>query len=88
MRAKFKILFVLILACTGFTVSAQKITISGYVKDADTGESLIGATIYNTNHKVGAITNNYGFYTLTLQKADTLGMVFSYIGYHPHRQKK
>jgi hypothetical protein len=87
MRAKFKILFVLILACTGFTVSAQKITISGYVKDADTGESLIGATIYNTNHKVGAITNNYGFYTLTLQKADTLGMVFSYIGYLPQTKK-
>ena len=87
MKAKLKILFVLILACIGFTVSAQKITISGHVKDAVTGEDLIGATVYNTNKKVGTTTNNYGFYTLTVNKADTLGMVYSYIGYKPQTKK-
>jgi len=87
MRAKFKILITLIFVCLIITTKAQKITISGYVKDASTGESLIGATIYNTNHKTGAITNNYGYYTLTIQKADTLGMVFSYIGYSPQTKK-
>ena len=87
MRTKFKILFVMILTFTSFTVSAQKITISGYIKDAESGESLIGATIYNTNHKTGTVTNNYGFYTITFQKSDTLGMVFSYIGYIPQTKK-
>lgn len=77
----------MILTFTSFTVSAQKITISGYIKDAESGESLIGATIYNTNHKTGTVTNNYGFYTITFQKSDTLGMVFSYIGYVPQTKK-
>ena len=87
MRAKFKILFVLILTCNWLTMSAQKITVSGYIKDAGTGESLIGATIYNTNHKTATVSNNYGFYTLTFQKSDTIGMVFSYIGYLPQTKK-
>ncbi len=87
MRAKFKILMVLILTGLTFTVYAQKITISGYIKDAATGESLISATVFNTNHKTGAISNNYGFYTLTIQKADTLGIVFSFIGYVPQTKK-
>ena len=87
MRAKFKILFVLILVCTVLVAKAQKITISGYIKDAASGESLIGANIFNTNQKKGAAANNYGFYTLTLQKADTLGMVFSYLGYTAQTKK-
>lgn len=87
MRAKFELLFIMIIVCASFAANAQKITISGYVKNAATGESLIGATVFNTNHKSGTITNNYGFYTLTLLQSDTLGMVFSFIGYLPQTKK-
>ena len=57
-----KIIILLLL----FSVStfAQKVTINGYVQDAKTGEKLIGATVYNEQTKKGAITNNYGFFSI------------------------
>jgi RNA polymerase sigma factor (sigma-70 family) len=44
----------------------DKITISGYMKNAQTGESLIGASIFMTNEKSGTVTNDYGFYSVTI----------------------
>ena len=43
-------------------------TISGYVYDKQNGEILIGASIYNAELKRGVLTNEYGFYSITLQK--------------------
>ncbi|GAB2798018.1 TonB-dependent receptor [Rhabdobacter roseus] len=73
--------------CFALSVSAQNVTVSGYIRDAASGESLIGATVYNTNHKSGTVSNNYGFYSLTLPAADTLGLVFSMLGYEPKVKK-
>ena len=44
---------------------AQKRTISGYVMDAASKETLIGATVIDKNSGKGCATNNYGFYTLS-----------------------
>jgi hypothetical protein len=66
---------------------AQKITISGYIKDAKTGESLIGGIIYNTNNKNGTSTNLYGFYSLSVPMKDTIGLLFSYLGYQTQIKK-
>lgn len=35
--------------------------ISGYVKDAATGETLLGATVYVSQTRTGTTTNGYGF---------------------------
>lgn len=59
----------------------QNYTISGHIQDAESGESLIGAFVYTTNQKVGVASNNYGFYSISLPESDTLGIVFSYLGY-------
>ncbi len=58
----------------------SKATISGYLKDKDTYETLIGASVYLKESQVGTSTNNYGFYSLT---ADTgkYTLVISYAGY-------
>ena len=69
------------------TVTAQNITISGYIKDANTKETLIGATVSSTNTKQGTTSNVYGFYSLTLHKSDTLGLIISYIGYQAQAKK-
>ena len=63
-------------------LSAQKgkATLSGYVKDADSGEELIGATIVVDSTSIGAATNVYGFYSLTLDKGK-YKLIVSYIGY-------
>ena len=68
----------LALAClTGF---AQKRTISGYVMDAASKETLIGATIIDKNSGKGCATNSYGFYTLTLDQGQ-VDLQVSYVGY-------
>lgn len=58
----------------------ENVTINGYVRSADTGEGLIGSTIYVEELKTGTATNAYGFYSLTLPKGNYT-LRFSFIGY-------
>jgi len=59
---------------------AQKITISGYVSDLQTGEKLINANIFETENLNGTISNEYGFYSLTLPAGETQ-IQCSFVGY-------
>ncbi len=59
----------------------ERHTISGYVKEAVSGESLIGVNIYLSDHKTGTTTNTYGFYSITLQSADSVELIISYVGF-------
>ena len=65
--------------------NAQKFTISGYVRDAGSGEPLISANVYESRSGAGAVTNTYGFFSLTLP-SDSVNLSFSYIGYETSRQ--
>lgn len=65
----------------------ENITISGYVNDASTKESLPGVNIFSTNNQSGTTSNSYGYYSISLPKADTVGLVFSFIGYKPKAMK-
>jgi len=78
--------FASFFAVLATTVSGQKYTISGYITDASSGEVLIGASIYVPALKVGAVTNAYGFYSLTLG-ADSIGVVIRYLGYKTEYKK-
>lgn len=50
-----------------FNILAQsKSTLSGYVTDSKNGEALIGVKVYIPTTNQGAVTNNYGFYSLTV----------------------
>ena len=62
---KLHLLLVLIFLCF-FGISQETHTVSGYVKDAESGEALIGATIYLQEQGKGAATNVYGFYSFTV----------------------
>jgi outer membrane receptor for ferrienterochelin and colicin len=73
-------LLLLFLIITLFAIS-QKVTISGYVTDRETGERLISASVYEKNTMRVTTANNYGFYSLTSPVgAITIGA--SYIGYN------
>ncbi|KAA9332001.1 TonB-dependent receptor [Adhaeribacter soli] len=61
---------------------SDRYTISGYVREAGSGEPLIGVTVYAPERKAGIVTNNYGFYSLTLPP-DSFLLQFSYVGYQP-----
>lgn len=63
-----------------FSQQVSKHTVSGYVHEAVSGESLIGVNIYLPENRTGTITNNYGFYSITLDQKEAL-VVFSYVGY-------
>jgi hypothetical protein len=60
----------------------QKFTINGSVRDASNGETLIGATIFISELRSGAVTNEYGFYSITLGPG-TYAIKYSYIGFEP-----
>ncbi|OJV90973.1 MAG: collagen-binding protein [Bacteroidia bacterium 44-10] len=60
---------------------ANKYTLSGYVKDKNTGEELIGAQIIIKELSgTGASTNAYGFYSITLPEAEYTAEI-KYMGY-------
>ncbi len=61
---------------------SQKHTVSGFVRDSESGENLIGATVYAPDYEIGTTTNRYGFFSLTLE-ADSLSLVISHVGYTP-----
>ena len=53
------------------SASAQKgVTVSGYVKDAASGEVIIGAVVNEAGTTTGAMTNAYGFYSLELRPGE------------------
>ena len=51
-----------------FAQNANRFTLNGYVKDSLTGESIIGATISVDGQSKGVASNQYGFYSITLDK--------------------
>lgn len=59
---------------------SQTHSLSGYVRDAQTGETLIGAVIKVNNTTVAVPTNSYGFYSITLPEG-SLTLTVSFIGY-------
>ncbi|WPR70369.1 TonB-dependent receptor [Flavobacterium sp. NG2] len=78
MKTKHKLLTLLFFL--SLVSHAQKVTISGTIKDIKTTETLIGVNVYIDELKTGTNTNEYGFYSLTVPTGDyTLRM--SYVGF-------
>ncbi len=72
---------VLMLSCQ-FVNAQKRYTISGYIKDENTGETLINASIVLENKSKGINSNQYGFYSITLDEG-SYSLVCSYVGYAP-----
>ncbi len=79
MRGILSLLFCLLF----FLGVAQKAyTVSGYVKDDRSGETLIGANVFmESDPSIGTVTNTYGFYSITIPEGKQR-IVYSYLGYH------
>jgi len=77
---------------TGFTFKIEKnsirliqlpppvYTISGYVEDSLSGERLVAATVYDKQSGKGTISNEYGFYSLSIPKGEAT-LTYSYLGF-------
>lgn len=55
-------------------------TINGYIEDFDSKERLIGSHILDVNRGKGTVTNEHGFFSLTVKEGE-LNLLTSYIGY-------
>ncbi len=71
--------------CVWFTHGySQKVSISGYVSDAASGEKIIGATITTSDNLSYAISNSYGYYILTLNSSnDSIKLQASFVSFSP-----
>lgn len=79
---KCKITGIAFLFCLTASLYAQNYTVDGYVRDAETKETLVGCNVYEEQSKKGHFSNTYGFYSLTLPKGK--GTIrYSFLGYEP-----
>ena len=77
---KYIALFLLLVSQAAFSQNKNTITVSGLITDAASGETLIGAGA--TVGKDGAVTNNFGFYSLSIPKSSgKVEISYSYVGY-------
>lgn len=60
----------------------RQYTISGFVRDSASYESLIAATVVERSSGKGSVSNNYGFYSITLPPGKVV-LSSSYVGYEP-----
>ena len=73
------IIFFGMISVLGLNASRAQ-NIYGYIRDADTGEELIAATIYIPALVKGTSTNSYGFYSLNVEEGSFL-VRLQYLGY-------
>jgi len=85
--AALQIVLYLLFTSNAYSQVQNKFTISGTVKDLNTGEELISATIVIQELSgTGALTNSYGFYSITLPEGN-YNVTARYTGYESKEEK-
>jgi hypothetical protein len=75
-------LILLLLGAAVMLHAQNRFTLSGFVREKGSRELLPGVNVYVASLRSGAITNNYGFYSLTLPEGN-YEIQFSFVGYQP-----
>ena len=81
---KFAIFFLIFTSFVGF--SQQKYTISGIIKDSKSNETLIGVTVFITENNATVVSNEYGFYSITMAQGE-YNLIISSVGYQSEQLK-
>lgn len=76
---KFSLFFLFI--CTVTINAQQRFTLSGTITDQDSNENLIGVSVAIPDIQTGTITNEYGFYSITLPRG-VYKIQISYLGFN------
>lgn len=77
---KLKLICIIFIISCNLGSFAQKYTISGYVTDKTSGEQIYSANVYDIRTKQGTTSNEYGYFSLTLN-ADSVSLSVSFVGY-------
>ena len=76
-----KIVLLPLLLLPLLVAGQKKYTVSGYVNEKGSKESLLGVTIYVKEYQTGTVTNAYGFYSITLPEKDSITLIYSCVGF-------
>ena len=76
-----RLFFCFIFFSVNAVISQNTVTLSGRVNDAATDELLIGVNLIINDGLTGTTTNEYGFYSISLEQ-DTYKIEVSYLGYN------
>jgi hypothetical protein len=80
MKKNFYKFLILFIALSSFITAQEKHTFSGTITDSQSNETLIGVNIIFPELQSGTMTNEYGFFSITLP-AGTYKVQLSYLGY-------
>ena len=83
---KKKVFILILLLFTLVQVYSQKHTVSGYIKEAQSQELLLGATVLIVDLKTGTSANAYGFYSITIPEGEYT-IEYSFVGYNTEIRK-
>ena len=62
--------FVFIFLLIGsFLIGQERVTLSGYITDNQSNETLFGVNVIFPKLQIGTTSNEYGFYSITISKA-------------------
>jgi len=81
-----KAVFILLLVFAAMGLRAQQGRVTGVVRDAETGETLIGVAVMEPRLKTGVATDERGSYSLDLPVGDHV-LQFSYLGYQTFERR-
>ncbi|MDR0844344.1 MAG: TonB-dependent receptor, partial [Tannerella sp.] len=86
MKHKILSLAVLLLHLSYMAAQDKKTySISGYIYDESSKETLIAASVHEPNLQKGTVSNNYGFYSISLPPGK-VSLAASYVGYNTGEQ--
>ncbi|MDE2956519.1 MAG: TonB-dependent receptor [Bacteroidota bacterium] len=57
--------------------------LSGTITDSEGGETVVGAAVWVPELDIGTVSNQYGFFSLTLP-SDSLTIIVSHVAFRPH----
>ena len=81
-----KNILTLVLILASFAMFAQeKFTLSGTISEAQSGETMIGVNVLIPALQTGVVTNQYGFYSITLPKG-THQVIYTSLGFESYTQ--
>lgn len=77
-----QVILIILLLATELVAAQSRFTLSGYVREKGSRELLPGVNVYLAEQRMGTITNNYGFYSITVP-AGQYEFQYSFVGYQP-----
>lgn len=80
MALTFRVILLVVFFCTSELSAQEKFTLSGTITDSQSNETLIGVNVLVPEIQSGTMTNEYGFYSITLPKG-TYTIQISYLGF-------